>query len=81
MFNARLPRSIYIVFLNNKQYPGAYNVNPFVFQSYNLREASVNLNGFPYPAQPLKFDFEAGEIREGYRWFLDNIGWYFLTLV
>jgi hypothetical protein len=53
---------------------GSFNTNPHVLKPYNIREASINISGINYPAQPIKFDFENNHIMEAYRFLLDNLG-------
>ena len=74
MYRGKLPRALYCFFLNNNQLNGSYEHNPFIFKHYNVREASVNINGVQIPAGGLKIDHKKGYIAEAYRHLLDNVG-------
>ena len=74
ILRGKLPRAVYFVFLENSQTMGAIDRNPFVFLNHDIMEASLNISGFPYPSEPVKYNFGEGDIMPGYRWFLDNIG-------
>ncbi len=65
---------MYFVFLENGQTSGLITKNPYAFVNRDLMEASVSISGYPYPAEPVKFDFNRGNVMPGYRFFLDNIG-------
>ena len=76
IFRDRLPRALYVFFLENAQIVGSISKNPFIFKHYNVMEAHITINGFPYPSEPIRSDFSAGRIdsMNAFRWFLDNVG-------
>ena len=74
IYRGKLPRSCYFYMLNNEQTGGSYGSNPHVFKHYDLREASVNINGTQIPGRPVQIDHSKKFINEAYRFMLDNIG-------
>ena len=72
VFTARLPRAVYIMFINNDQSPGKFNTNPYAFLPYGITSAQLHVNGLPMPA--LRADFSGGSYFEMYRWAMDNLG-------
>ena len=63
-------------FLENAQIVGSISKNPFVFKHYNIMEAHITVNGFPYPSEPIRTYFTPTRIdsMNAFRWFLDNVG-------
>ena len=74
LYRGKLPHAIYFFMLQNEQHMGAYDNNPFSLQHYGLSEIQLSMTGFPYPSEPLRFDFAKSDVTHGYRWYLDNIG-------
>ena len=74
IFRGTLPRAIYCYFQDNNQVQPTFASNPYVLRPYNLREASVNINGVCYPTRPVRIDFEKNHVMEAYRFLLDNLG-------
>ena len=74
--NAKLPRALYVLFLEDGQISGAINKNPFIFTHQNVMESQILVNGFPYPMKPIETNFTENKINimPAFRTFLDNIG-------
>ena len=82
IITGRLPRAIYVFFLENSQIVGTINKNPFVFKNYDVSESHISISGFPYPSEPIRTNFTPNQmdVMPAFRWFLDNVGKTNLTL-
>ena len=76
IFRDKLPRALYVFFLENAQIVGSISKNPFIFKAYNVMDSHITVNGFPYPSEPIRTNFTTNklDIMGAYRWMLDNIG-------
>ena len=56
--SGQLPRRIFVAFVNNLAYCGSYELNPFIFQHYNVSSLAVYLDGQQFPAKAFTPDFQ-----------------------
>lgn len=61
-----LPRRIIFGMVDNQAYNGKKSMNPFNFHHFNMTDFALLVNGMPYPIQPLRMDFEGGNIAKAY---------------
>ena len=57
IFRDRLPRALYVFFLENSQIVGSITKNPYIFKNYDVMEAHITVNGLPYPSEPVRMNF------------------------
>ncbi len=71
-----MPKSIVLAMVSVQQAEGAYNLNPWHFHHFHLKNVSLNINGEQYPQGGLCADFERmnPKIARIYRWGFDNSG-------
>jgi hypothetical protein len=77
LFTGRLPNVVIICMVSSAAYSGSIHANPFRFQHYDLKAASLRVNSKIVPADRYKMDFTVGKEQyfKGYRTFIDNIGY------
>ena len=58
VFQGDIPNCLYIIITRNSTYAGAYDEDPWYFESFGLREISVYVNGALFNNNPLKINLE-----------------------
>ena len=71
--SSRLPERVYITMVEQDAFQGNSKKNPFNFQMFNLKEASLVVNDVSEPSIPYKFG-SGGAIKDLYFDFLENTG-------
>ena len=74
LFIGRLPTSLYFVFLDNEQIASEAGVNPHTWLRYDCTRAHLIVNGHTFPTHSITYNETTGDLYNGYRWFLSNIG-------
>ena len=57
LFSGQLPTRIVIGCVQNRGFNGAYNLNPFNFEHFNLTQVKIYLDGQQHSIRPLETDF------------------------
>ena len=71
---SQLPEQVIIGVVNQESYNGSFNTNPFNFKHYDIREASLIVNGVNEPVELYKLDTNNGNKVDMFSSFLDNTG-------
>ena len=71
---SQLPEQIIIGIVSQEAYNGSMNKNPFNFQNFDIREASLIVNGVNEPAELYKLNVDIGDKVDMFASFLDNTG-------
>lgn len=74
IFRGKLPRCVYILFVDSEAYDGAVNKNPFLFKHYDLNYFQLYVNGEPFMTKVFQPNMSKNNFFREYRWTLDNIG-------
>lgn len=72
-YGKHLPEQLYIMMVKQSAYNGHKNQNPFNFETFNLSEASVVINGENFPSRPITYKANEDEV-DAYFTFLENTG-------
>lgn len=72
--NGQVPRRLIVTFVDRKAFFGNFNLNPFCFMPYNLREITVTTGGFTFPKTPIELNFTTGKYVHGYVNLLEALG-------
>lgn len=59
-FSATIPRRLTIAMVTNLAFNGDFDLSPFKFEHFNVRDIQVHAGGFIYPVIPYKLNFEEG---------------------
>ena len=71
---SQLPEQIIIGIVSQDSYNGSVSKNPFNFQNFDIREASLIVNGVNEPAELYKLNVDIGDKVDMFASFLDNTG-------
>ena len=71
---SQLPEQIIIGVVSQESYNGCIDKNPFNFKHFDIREASLIVNGVNEPAELYKLDINNGDKVDMFASFLDNTG-------
>ena len=71
---SQLPEQIIIGVVPQESYNGSIDKNPFNFKHFDIREASIIVNGVNEPAELYKLDIDNGDKVDMFASFLDNTG-------
>ena len=71
---SQLPEQVIIGVVPQESYNGSLNTNPFNFKHYDIREASLIVNGVNEPVELYKLDVNKGDKADMFASFLDNTG-------
>ena len=71
--SSRLPERVYVVMVEQVAFQGNTEKNPFNFQRFNFKEASLIVNDVSEPSIPYQYGDE-GAIKDIYYDFLENTG-------
>ena len=74
IFMGQLPMSMYFIFLDNDQVSSSADSNPHTWLRYDCERAHLIVNGYTHPTQSIKYNEVSGDIYNGFRWLLSNIG-------
>jgi hypothetical protein len=74
LFTGNLPKSIILVLLDNRNYNGVQNKNPYNFQHFSLNYLNIKVNGEQIPIEPYTPDFASNLFMREYRDLFDNLG-------
>ena len=66
VFTGQIPTRLVLGCVGNQAYNGAYNLNPFNFQNYNLRNVKIFVDGQQQHVKPLKMNYAANQYVFGY---------------
>ena len=70
----KLPSYLIFALTTDEAYMGAWNKNPYKFEPFNLKEFYLLVNGFSYPTQPIRLDFDTMDYHHVYtNDFLDRL--------
>lgn len=70
----KLPSYFIFALITDEAYLGAANKNPYKFEPFNLKEFYLLVNGFSYPTQPIRLDFDSKDYHHVYtNDFLDRL--------
>ena len=72
-FNGEIPKVVYVMFVGEDAYNGSYIKSPFNFKHYDLSEASITVDGLPFPTRGLHLDFDNDLYTEAHNALLDTI--------
>jgi len=70
----QLPEQVIIGIVKETAHRGDIAKNPFNFQDFGLKEASLVVNGVHEPSEPYKLDIAGGDKVDLYASFLENTG-------
>jgi len=70
----QLPDQIIIGIVDQDAYSGSIKKNPFNFKHYDIKEASLVVNGVNEPAELYRMDINSGDKVDMFASFLDNTG-------
>ena len=70
----QLPEQVIIGIVKETAHRGDIGKNPFNFQDFGLKEASLVVNGVHEPSEPYKLDISGGDKVDLYASFLENTG-------
>jgi len=70
----QLPEQVIIGIVEETAHRGVIEKNPFNFQDFGLKEASIVVNGVHEPSEPYRLDLESGDKADLYASFLENTG-------
>ena len=70
----QLPEQILVAIVDESAHRGNINKNPFNFKDFDLKEASLVVNGVHEPSELYKLDKAKGDIIDLYNSFLENTG-------
>ena len=70
----QLPEQIIIGVVEQSAYNGNIKMNPFNFQHFNIREASLIVNGVNEPTELYKLDTTSGDKADMFANFIENTG-------
>ena len=70
----QLPEQIIIGIVDQDAYSGSIRKNPFNFKHYDIKEASLVVNGVNEPAELYRMDINSGDKVDMFASFLDNTG-------
>lgn len=66
VFLGVMPKRVTIACLDNAAVNGQYNLNPFLFEHFDINFLSVYLNGQPVPSKPLELNFQSNSFIRAY---------------
>ena len=70
----QLPEQILVAIVDESAHRGNINKNPFNFKDFDLKEASLVVNGVHEPSELYRLDKTKGDIIDLYNSFLENTG-------
>ena len=70
----QLPEQIFVAIVDEKAYRGDLKANPFNFKVFDVKEASLVVNGVHEPTDLYKLDTDSGDKVDLYTSFLENTG-------
>ena len=70
----QLPEQLIVGIVEETAHRGDIGKNPFNFQDFGLKEASIVVNGVHEPSEPYKLDLDNGDKVDLYASFLENTG-------
>lgn len=74
LFNGEQPRQLLITMLHQTRVNGSKNLNPFVFEHFNLNYLNLRINGLSVPSKPYQPNFANGIVARELRALYDNTG-------
>jgi hypothetical protein len=72
----QIPSRIIFGFVDSKSFKGNYQKNPFFFRHYNVKEINLYVNSNKHPSVPIIYDFGAGDVAQGFDFFIEQMGLY-----
>ena len=66
LFQGSMPSRVLIMFVSAAAFDGAYNLNPFNFQHFDITSLTLFKNDTPYPVPPLKCNFARKQYTRAY---------------
>jgi hypothetical protein len=76
VFSGQIPNKIVMGLVRNDAFNGAYKLNPFNFQHFNLTAASLIVDGRQVPSQGLRCDFKHKLYADAYHQLFTVVGPY-----
>ena len=65
IWQGEVPSRLVIGMVSSKAYNGDFNLNPYMFDHFNISSAGFYVDGEPTPREPVKLDVNAGEYIQG----------------
>ena len=69
-----MPNHMMVFLLSNEQMSNQLNKNPFFFSPRGLKEVCLLVDGQTLPSERMTLDVAAGDYKQMYSYFMDNIG-------
>jgi len=66
IFKTKLPKRIVVGMASHSRVSGAYNLNPFKFEHFNLNEISLTVGGQQIPREPIATNYTTGNYGRAY---------------
>lgn len=73
-FASKLPKRIFLAFVENSALTGVRNQNPFNFKNMGLKSISVNVNGVSIPPNALRTNFAQKDVQRAYMHTMGALG-------
>ena len=67
IWQGEVPSRLIVGMVKSQAYSGDFQLNPYMFEHFNVSSVGFYVNSEPTPRQPMEFDFENGKYLEGYR--------------
>ena len=74
MHLGQLPKMVLCALVENTNFQGTFQTNPFKFVHKNLTRISVEVDGLSFPTKPYEVDFSHGRSLEAFNGLLDVLG-------
>ena len=66
LFMGQVPNRVIVGRVDTDAFNGSFAKNPYNFKTYNITDISLKSDGQEQSGEPIKLDFTAGKIMEGY---------------
>ena len=76
LYEGQMPRLLFVTFVKGSAYSGGQKENPFLFNTFDLKEIQCYCNGAAIPSTPYQPDFANGNYVETYLGMQQAIGSY-----
>ena len=74
LFMGQVPNRVIVGLVDTDAFNGSFAKNPYNFKNYKITDISLKFDGQEQSGEPIKLDFAAGTIMEGYWSLLQTVG-------
>ena len=72
--NGELPQQMFVFMVSSQAYQGAYHLDPFMMNDYNVSKIHLQIENSWLPSKPLEPNFQNRDTMEAYSHLMENIG-------